>query len=513
MEILGPRIQAPRGPRGVRNLVIPACSRGQTVALPGQASLEIGNHSMTFASIEFLFYFLPLFLILYFAAKELKTRNVILIVFSIVFYSVGYTPHLILLLASIYANYRLALAIDQREGAARQRVLILGVVGNALLLAVFKYTGFILQNVNVLLEPLHAQIPVPAISLPLGISFYSFHAISYLADIYKRRVHANRSLMEFTLYMCMFPQLVAGPIVRYSSVARQLGERRTTWGRFSAGARLFVIGLAWKVLIADEVARLADSVFDATTNPTVLEAWAGLYAYTIQIYFDFGGYSAMAVGLGVMVGFTLPRNFRLPYAALSITDFWRRWHMSLSSWLRDYVYITMGGNRKGPARTYANLWAVFLLCGLWHGASWNFVIWGAHHGAFLVLERAGLGRVLKRLPAAVSHLYTVLVVMLGWVWFRAETVPEAIDMFEGLVGVNGLSGQSTAFGFGLHPLSITALVVGGLIGFWRWPRPKVLSGEGLLAASADYAMVGVLMLFCVLWVGGGTGTPFLYYRF
>ncbi len=468
---------------------------------------------MTFASIEFLFYFLPLFLILYFAAKELKTRNVILIVFSIVFYSAGYTPHLLLLLASIYANYRLALAIDQREGWQRQKVLIIGVVGNAMLLGIFKYTGFLLQNLNVLLLPLHVQIPVPSISLPLGISFYSFHAISYLADIYKRRVRANPSLSEFTLYMCMFPQLVAGPIVRYSSVARQLGKRRTTWGRFSAGARLFIIGLAWKVLIADEVARLADMVFDSTTDPTFVESWAGLYAYTIQIYFDFGGYSAMAVGLGVMVGFTLPRNFRLPYASLSITDFWRRWHMSLSSWLRDYVYIALGGNRRGIARTYANLWAVFLLCGLWHGASWNFVIWGAYHGAFLVIERAGLGRVLKQLPAGLSHLYTVLVVMLGWVWFRAETVPHAVDMFQGLAGLNGFTDQSTALGFGLHPLSIAALTVGGVLGFWRWRRPRLLAGEGWFAATADYAMIGLLMLFSVLWVGGGTGTPFLYYRF
>ncbi|GGF55723.1 alginate O-acetyltransferase [Azorhizobium oxalatiphilum] len=468
---------------------------------------------MTFASIEFLFYFFPLFLLLYFTAKDLKVRNFILVVFSLVFYSVGYTPHLLLLLVSIYVNYRLALAIDEREGWPRQKMLIIGVTANALLLGVFKYTGFLVDNLNVLLEPAHLHIPVPRISLPLGISFYSFHAISYLADIYKRRVRANRSFAEFTLYMCMFPQLVAGPIVRYSSVARQLGDRRTTWGRFSAGMRLFVIGLAWKVLIADEVAGLADAIFDSTTDPTFVEALAGVFAYTIQIYFDFGGYSAMAVGLGVMVGFTLPRNFRLPYAALSVTDFWRRWHMSLSSWLRDYVYITMGGNRRGKARTYFNLWAVFLLCGLWHGASWNFVIWGAYHGFFLVLERAWLGRHLKKLPSGFSHLYTVVVVMFGWVWFRAETFTGAIDIFKGLLGFNGFHDQSLALGFGLHPLSIAALIVGTVIGFWRWKRPAILKGDGLVATGTDYAMIVVLMLLCALWVGGGSGTPFLYYRF
>jgi len=261
------------------------------------------------------------------------------------------------------------------------------------------------------------------------------------------------------------------------------------------------------------VARLVDAVFDGTTNPTLIESWLGLYAYAIQIYFDFGGYSAMAVGLGVMVGFTLPRNFRIPYAALSITDFWRRWHMSLSSWLRDYVYITLGGNRLGPGRTYANLWAVFLLCGLWHGASWNFVIWGAHHGAFLVLERAGLRRILDRLPRVMAHLYTLLVVFLGWVWFRAETFEGATDMFAGLFGFNGIGGPSVALGFGLYPLSITALVVGGLIGLWKWPRIRLSPALKPVAAVADYVMVATVLVLSIIWIGGGLPAPFLYYRF
>ena len=477
-------------------------------------SLPLGaSGGMTFASIQFLFYFLPLFLALYYMAKDIKVRNFIFVVFSLVFYSVGYTPHLLLLLASIAVNFFMAQAVDSREGQARKRFLILGVVFNVVLLAGFKYTGFILQNLDALLLPAGVSIPVPEISLPLGISFYSFHAISYLADIYKGRVRANRDPMQFILYMTMFPQLVAGPIVRYSTVARQLGERHTTWGRFSAGARIFAIGLAWKVLIADEVARLVDAVFDGTTNPTLIESWLGLYAYAIQIYFDFGGYSAMAVGLGVMVGFTLPRNFRIPYAALSITDFWRRWHMSLSSWLRDYVYITLGGNRLGPGRTYANLWAVFLLCGLWHGASWNFVIWGAHHGAFLVLERAGLRRILDRLPRVMAHLYTLLVVFLGWVWFRAETFEGATDMFAGLFGFNGIGGPSVALGFGLYPLSITALVVGGLIGLWKWPRIRLSPALKPVAAVADYVMVATVLVLSIIWIGGGLPAPFLYYRF
>ncbi|MFG1344515.1 MBOAT family O-acyltransferase [Xanthobacter autotrophicus DSM 431] len=468
---------------------------------------------MTFASIEFLFYFFPLFLVSYFSAKRITTRNYIFLAFSLVFYSAGYTPHILILLGSVAVNFFLARAIEGRDGAARQRVLAGGVVFNLLLLGVFKYTGFLVENLNALIEPAGLALPLPKISLPLGISFYSFHALSYLADIYKRKVHANRDPAQFALYMCMFPQLVAGPIVRYATVARQLSERRVTLGRFSAGARLFAIGLAWKVLIADEVARLVDGVFDTTTHPTFVEAWLGLYAYTVQIYFDFAGYSTMAVGLGVMVGFVLPRNFRLPYTAHSITDFWRRWHMSLSAFLRDYLYIPLGGNRRGELRTYINLSAVFLLCGLWHGASWNFVIWGAHHGGFLIIERAFLGKWLKRAPGAIAHLYTVIVVMFGWVWFRADTLPGALDMFRGLFGMNGFSRASMALGFGLTPLAITVLIIGGLIGFFRWPRWKTLVGEGRLAGVADYALVAALMLASIAWVGGTTATPFLYYRF
>ncbi|OYZ95807.1 MAG: acyltransferase [Xanthobacter sp. 17-67-6] len=468
---------------------------------------------MTFASIEFLFYFLPLFILLYFTAKTIKLRNFIFVVFSLIFYSGGYTPHLFLLLFSIFVNYRVALLLDDKQGPERRKVLVYGVAFNVLLLAGFKYTGFILQNLDILLEPFDVVIPVPSIGLPLGISFYSFHAISYIADIYKGRVRANRDPLQFILYMTMFPQLVAGPIVRYSTVARQLGARRTTWGRFSAGARIFAIGLAWKVLIADEVAPLVMSIFDGTTSPTLLEAWLGVYAYAIQIYFDFGGYSAMAVGLGVMVGFTLPRNFRIPYAALSLTDFWRRWHMSLSSWLRDYVYIPLGGNRLGEARTYANLWSVFLLCGLWHGASWNFVIWGAHHGAFLVIERAGLKRWLDRAPRAVAHLYTVVVVLLGWVWFRAETFDGALDLFAGLFGLNGIGGLSFPLAFGLYPLSVAALVAGGLIGFWKWPRLRLSARWRPVVAAGDYVMVAAVLLLSIIWIGGGPAAPFLYYRF
>ncbi len=468
---------------------------------------------MTFASIEFLFYFFPLFLVSYFSAKTITTRNYIFLAFSLVFYAAGYTPHMVILLFSVAVNFFLARKVDAREGHARKQMLIVGVTFNLLLLGVFKYTGFLVENLDVVLEPLGLAIARPRIALPLGISFYSFHAISYLADIYKGRVRANRDPVQFALYMCMFPQLVAGPIVRYSTVARQLSERRVTPGRFSAGARLFVIGLAWKVLIADELARLVEGVFDTTTDPTFVESWLAAYSYTIQIYFDFAGYSTMAVGLGIMVGFALPRNFRIPYSANSITEFWRRWHMSLSAFMRDYLYIPLGGNRRGEMRTYVNLGTVFVLCGLWHGASWNFIIWGAHHGFFLIVERAGLGRLLARLPKPLSQLYTVLVVLTGLVWFRASDIHGAIEMFQGMIGLNGLHRPSMALGFGLTTLSVTAMIVGGLIAFVRWPRWSLLSGEGRAAMVVDFAFIGLLMVVSIIWVGGTNATPFLYYQF
>jgi alginate O-acetyltransferase complex protein AlgI len=282
--------------------------------------------------------------------------------------------------------------------------------------------------------------------------------------------------------------------------------------------RIFVIGLAWKVLLADQIAPIANSAFDQIPSPSLQEAWLGVFAYTLQIYFDFGGYSAMAVGLGVMTGFTLPRNFRIPYAALSITAFWRRWHMSLSAWLRDYVYIPLGGNRGSKLRTYANLWTVFLLCGLWHGASWTFVIWGAHHGLFLAFERSNLGRILARLPRSAAHLYTLIVVLVGWVWFRANSFAEAVAVFQSLLGLNGLGTMSAQMRIALSPFAIAALAVGTLFGLWKWRLPRLrqaarrLVGDSGLALGDNAWLLAVLIL-CILQVGANAYSPFLYYRF
>ncbi|WP_428031890.1 MBOAT family O-acyltransferase [Ancylobacter sp.] len=471
---------------------------------------------MVFSSVTFLFYFLPAFLICYFAMPGVRARNLVLLAFSLVFYAWGGLANVAVLAVSIGANYLFALLIDARAAPWRLRMLALAVAANLAGLIAFKYAGFLAENVNLLL-PAGAQLPVVHLPLPLGISFFTFHAISYLVDVYRGKARANGRFEEIAVYITMFPQLVAGPIVRYSTIAHRIRARRTTLGRVSAGLRIFVIGLSWKVLIADEVAPLVAVVFDSTTTPSLGEAWIGVSAYALQIYFDFGGYSNMAIGLAVAMGLKFPRNFNLPYGALSITDFWRRWHMSLSSWFRDYVYIPLGGNRRGHLFTALNLWTVFLLCGLWHGASWNFVIWGIHHGSFLVLERTRLGAALRAAPRVVNHAYVLLVVLTSWVWFRAESLPQALDLFAGLAGLNGAGPLSVNLIADLQPVTIAIMVLAWPLAMFGLPRPsgKALSQRLRLAlfGVTDTVVVALLFGLCVLSVGAATYSPFLYFRF
>ena len=354
---------------------------------------------MVFSSITFLFYFLPIFIACYFLTPTIVGKNVVTLTFSLVFYAWSDPRFLPILLFAIAFNYAAAIVIDRNDGTERTYALAAAVAVNLLVLGVFKYANFVTANVSALIAPLGWRFGPTNIALPLGISFFTFHCLSYIIDVYRRRFRANRNPIDVALYISLFPQLVAGPIVRYKTVARQLDARRATLGRASVGARIFIVGLAQKVLIADVVAPLAQVAFDHVPGRSLPEAWIGLIAYTIQIYFDFAGYSNMAIGLGIVLGFTFPRNFRMPYTSLSITEFWRRWHMSLSSWLRDYLYIPLGGNRGSDLQTYRNLVTVFVLCGAWHGANWTFLLWGVWHGAFLVVERLGLGPLAQADPA------------------------------------------------------------------------------------------------------------------
>ena len=479
---------------------------------------------MVFSSPSFLFVFLPLALAVYFAVRGMAAKNLVLLVLSLVFYAWGEPVMVLVMLGSIGFNWLAARGIDRCEGRARLLALWAAVTVNLLALAVFKYADFAAGNLEALLHAFGQpglDMKRGQIALPLGISFFTFHALSYLIDVYRRRFPANRSLRQIALYIAFFPQLIAGPIVRYRTIARRLAFRRHSWGRASSGLRLVVIGLSMKVLVADPLAPLADAVFDhagklGSSGPGLLAAWIGTGAYTLQIYFDFAGYSLMAIGMGVVFGFSLPRNFALPYRARSITEFWRRWHMTLSAWFRDYLYIPLGGNRHGALNTGRNLLVVFLLCGLWHGASWTFVLWGLWHGLFLVLERAGLRRVLHRLPAIVGWVYAFLAVMLGWALFRAPTLHAAMQVWRGLAGLNGAGvtlGPDLARVWAPGLAAVMAagflLSVFGFQPLRRRPRLTLAGLGGLL----DGAAVCGLLVLCILAVAGGGYSPFLYYRF
>ncbi|MEO8506426.1 MAG: MBOAT family protein, partial [Betaproteobacteria bacterium] len=391
---------------------------------------------MVFASPIFLFLFLPITLAAYFAVPR-RGRNGVLLVASLAFYAWGEAPYLVLVLGSVLFNYAIGGAIGRaQDPRTRRRWLAAGVTGNLAALAVFKYANFAFANVNAL-APVLAITPlaVAAIPLPLGISFFTFHAISYVVDVYKRNAHAERNLPRFALYILLFPQLIAGPIIRWRDIAAQLPDREQRMADFTYGVRRFVLGLGKKVLIANTLGRVADQIFALpTTELTTPLAWLGLACYTLQIYFDFSGYSDMAIGLGRMFGFEFVENFNYPYISRSLTEFWRRWHISLSTWFRDYLYIPMGGGRVGRSRVYFNLVVVFALCGLWHGASLNYLLFGCFHGAVLVLERAWLGARLARWPSVLRHVYLMFVVALGWVFFRCEDTAVMTAWFAAMSG-------------------------------------------------------------------------------
>jgi D-alanyl-lipoteichoic acid acyltransferase DltB (MBOAT superfamily) len=457
-------------------------------------------------------YFLPIFLTCYVLTPTVIGKNVVTLIFSLVFYAWGEPRFLLILLFSIGFNYVAAIVIDRNDGAGRKGALAFAVAVNLLTLGVFKYANFVTANFAAALKPFGLDFGHTNIALPLGVSFFTFHCLSYIIDVYRRRFRANTDPVDVALYISLFPQLVAGPIVRYKTVARQLDKRRQTLGRASVGARIFIIGLAQKVLVADVVAPLVQAAFDHVPHRTLPEAWIGLIAYTVQIYFDFAGYSNMAIGLGIVLGFTFPRNFNLPYTSLSITEFWRRWHMSLSSWLRDYLYIPLGGNRGADIKTYRNLITVFVLCGVWHGANWTFALWGVWHGAFLVIERLGLKRLLHRLPVAIRWLYAFLAVVGGWVLFRSADLAAAGDYFASLVGLNGAGDISFEMHDALKEREIVTLVVGCALAvlprFTRRLKPPLV-----LRAVGDAGWTFALLVYSMITVASGAYSPFLYFKF
>ncbi len=483
---------------------------------------------MLFSSLIFLYLFLPLVLVFYYLAPK-PFQNYWLLLASLVFFAWGGVSYTLLLVVSIVVNYGFGLLIQKSRdsGKTSRSWLNWGLAFNLLFLAVFKYTNFIVANLNGVFQAFSAPaLPQTSILLPVGISFYTFHAISYLVDIYRQKTQAQKNIFDLALYISMFSQLIAGPIIRYSDVWHQLTQRDHNVVKFVSGIERFLTGLAKKVLLANIFAAVADVIFQrAPEELNALTSWLGIICYSLQIYYDFAGYSDMAIGLGRMFGFDFKENFDLPYVASSVKEFWRRWHISLSSFFRDYLYIPLGGNQKGSRRTYLNLFIVFFLTGFWHGASWTFVAWGLFHGLFMILERAGLEKILKNVWKPIAQFYTLLVVVFAWVLFREEDFGHAIQYWRAMFNFSSSPSQTSLFMESIRPDLLLFLAIGILGAFGFFYR---LGNFADRAASTDKSysrLIGYsfqiltlifysgVLLLCTLYLAAGTYNPFIYYRF
>jgi len=479
---------------------------------------------MVFSSVLFLFLFFPIALAGYYLVPTLRGKNLWLLVASLWFYAWGEFRYLPLLASSIAINFLFGLLVARWPKGSRPRFLslALAVAVNLGLLVYFKYWCFLLANLNPLFKGLGHEIQVPTIPLPLGISFFTFHALSYLIDVARGQVEVQKSPFKLALYISLFPQLVAGPIVRYGHVAHELSVRKHTWEDCAYGVYRFVIGLAKKVLIANVVGAVADQCFTLPRGSlTPAQATLGALCYTLQIYFDFSGYSDMAIGLGRMFGFHFRENFDLPYWSTSLTDFWKRWHISLTSWFRDYLYVPLTGNQFWvPAwSAYLAMFVVFLLCGFWHGANWTFVAWGVLHGVTLIAERAALLRWLGRVPVAVQRMYTMLLVVAGWILFRSDSFAQAASYFRAIVSGKGWMGfQRGELELVISAEGWLAIVIGVLAAtpLLRWLSSRLLvrqGDDGFSARPAGAVVLVSLLLLSAMKLANSSFNPFIYYRF
>lgn len=463
-----------------------------------------------------MYLFLPICLLLYFILHGIKARNYLLLVMSLLFYAWGEPKWIILMIVTTLIDYGAGLLVDQYQGQKLAKWALAGsVVITLSFLAVFKYLGFFNQNLN---QIFGAELPTQIFNLPIGISFYTFQAITYVVDVYRGKAQVQRSYANLLLYVALFPQLIAGPIVRYTDIAAQLENREMTLPGFSKGITRFVTGLGKKVLLANIAGQVATSLIGGDlSKASVLGAWLGIFAYTFQIYFDFSGYSDMAIGLGHMFGFTYVENFNYPYISKSITEFWRRWHISLSTFFRDYVYIPLGGNRRHQLR---NMFIVWALTGLWHGASWNFVLWGLYYFVFLAIEKLFLGKFLEKLPAVVGHAYALFIIVVGWVFFYFDDVSRLGQMLKLMFGFSGQAGVLPTDTVLLKNhlvfflvaiiacIPVSKLVKALLIRFSRkGPVQESLAG----AAGILYDVA--LLFFSTAALVGASYNPFLYFRF
>ena len=468
---------------------------------------------MVFSSIVFLFSFLPSVLLLYFLVPR-PAKNITLLAASLLFYAWGEPVYVFLMLLSILLNYFCGLEIAGRaeQGESARGIFLFSVAVNLGLLGFFKYAGFLIRMLDGLLP---FPLTVPELDLPVGISFYTFQILSYIIDVYREKVKVQRNLISFGLYVTMFPQLIAGPIVRYEEIEGQLKARRVTWEHFGSGSALFIQGLAKKVLLANLAGELFDQVGGRPVEElSVLTAWLGCIAYTFQIYFDVSGYSDMAMGLGRMFGFRFPKNFDYPYTSRSITEFWRRWHISLGTWFREYIYIPMGGNRVSRRKHIRNILTVWLLTGLWHGASWNFVVWGLYYGGILLAEKFLLQRWLRRLPGVCQHLYSLFLILIGWVFFFSASLSDAGRYLGAMFGSAGrTAADPEAFYLLCSNLLLLLLLMLCSTPVVRRCFRKFPEKRGWLKISFQCSMYGLLLVLCLSRLVTETYNPFLYFRF
>ena len=468
---------------------------------------------MLFSSIVFLFTFLPAVMILYYLLP-VRFRNVILLLASLVFYAWGEPVYLFLMLLSILFNYfsGLDIARNLQDKRAAKRSLVFNLIINLAVLGFFKYEGFVLDTLNGIL-PVH--ISYHALPLPIGISFYTFQILSYIIDVYRGNVKVQTNLPNFALYVTMFPQLIAGPIVQYADVDEQLASREVSRTKFGEGSMYFIRGLAKKVLLANTSGMIFTEVSGlAKGNIAVMTAWLGAFAYMFQIYFDFGGYSDMAIGLGKMFGFEFNMNFNYPYVSKSITEFWRRWHISLSSWFRDYVYIPLGGNRVSKIKHIRNLLIVWFLTGLWHGAAWNFVAWGLYYGVILIIEKYLLSPVLDRLPDVVRHIYSIVLVVIGWVLFFSSSFGQAADYIRVMfgAGAHGFADRESMYLLTSN-LILWLILIFGSTPLVHFRYEHMLRSKKWNTTIINSVVYAALFIVCIAYLVTETYNPFLYFRF
>jgi alginate O-acetyltransferase complex protein AlgI len=481
---------------------------------------------MLFSSLQFLFLFLPLFFLCYFTVNSRSARNFLLFLFSLVFYAWGEPMYILLMLASLFLNYVLAMGVgaEQTKGKSGRFWLVLDIIVNLGLLGVFKYAGFVVESIN---AALGVELAVPGIVLPIGISFYTFQIMSYVIDVYRQKVAVQKNFVFLGAYLAAFPQLIAGPIVRYQTVAEELEFRSENTDDIADGIRRFIVGLGKKVLLANTLAFVVDNLYVKDSSSLgALGSWIMILSYAMQIYFDFSGYSDMAIGMGRMMGFHYLENFNYPYIASSVTDFWRRWHISLSTFFRDYVYIPLGGNRVKKGRWIFNVLVVWLLTGLWHGASWNFILWGVYFGVILLIEKLFLLDFFKKVPI-VGHLFAGIVFIYGWVIFRCESISKIGEVTKALFGGYGLyqTGNGTEVlensnviayilrNSGVNTVFAAVFII-GIIGCT--PLVKRI-GEKVTATAVgrvakDVVLIAILLL-CVCELAANAYNPFIYYRF